>query len=335
MIQRVDTVLIGNKVNLKAGALNAVDDLAEGDVVLFDENRKLITSAANASTIYVGVIGKKIMIDDTKYTYEVAYSAPIKKDSKPRMFASKYSAPVQQSIDIDLTNATLVAGHRYVLRIVYKDIEGAPGQFTHTYEHVATNDDAATLLEVFKKKINKHANRRVNATVAGEKMTLVAMPKTDNEGVNSINEYSVVNMAVTMYETIPGQLLSNNPEDFGAVIETTSGVKATAGVGYWKQVRDQEVRNMGYKGMVYNGTFPAMAQELKTVAGAEYDAITIQNDNLYLSNDNQYVKTTPIVTEIYCPNANSLRTALKTFTAIVEVEGEELNTGSATGGNPL
>lgn len=30
--------------------------------------------------------------------------------------------------------------------------------------------------------------------------------------------------------------------------------------------------------------------------------LSSENDNLYLSNDNQYIKTTPLTTEVYCPS---------------------------------
>lgn len=339
MIQRVDTVLIGKKYATGKVYEQASESalVAEGSVMLFDENRQPITNAADASTIYVGVAGKAVQTvkkDGTiVYSRLIDFSNPIKKDSKPRMYVSKHQEPTQEKITIDLANATVVNGHRYVLRIVYKDIEGAPGQFTHTYEHYATSDQAADLLTALLKKINKHANRRVSATVSGTTMTLTAMPKTDNEGVNSLNEYSVVAMDATMYETVPGQLLSNIPEEFGATIEKETDeegkIKAHPGVGYWKQVRDQEVRNMGYKGLVYTGAFPSLSQELKTVEGEEYDVITIENDNLYLSNDNQYIKTTPMVTEIYCPTAGGLKTALQSFPSMVTLEDAELSTGAA------
>lgn len=339
MIQRVDTVLIGKKANVKASTdpTSWGSEFNEGDVAIFNENRMPITSAADAATIYVGVFGKTLNCtteNGESYTTRlVEYSSPIKKDSKPRVHFSAYKNPVEQSVTINLANATIVAGHRYVIRIVYKDIEGAPGQFTHTYEHYATSSSAADLLSVLAKKINRHANRRVivNYTANANNMTLTAMAKTDNDGVNSLNEYSVVNMAVTMYETIPGALLNNIPEDFGAVITPNDG--ATAGVGYWKQVRDQEVRNMGYKGLVYTGAFPSLSQELKTVEGAEYDVITIENDNLYLSNDNQYIKTTPIVTEIYCPKAEDIKTALKTFASMVTLKDETLGEDSEDEGS--
>lgn len=314
MIQRVDTVLIGKQV----ATATDIASMAEGDVAIFNENRMPIAAAdaADATVLYIGVAGKEMEAVDkdgniTK-TRLIDFSNPIKKDSKPRMHVSAHVEPVEEIITIDLANATVVAGHRYVLRIVYKDIEGAPGQFTHTYEHYATSDDAAELLAALLKKINKHANRRVSASVSGSVMTLTAMVKTDNEGVDSLNEYSIVNMEATMYETVPGQLLSNIPESFGEVIEKTS---ATHGVGYWKQVRDQEVRNMGYKGMVYTGTFPEMKQDMKTVEGTQYDVITVENDNLYLSNDNQYIKTTPMVAEVYCPGlaGSAIETALVNF----------------------
>lgn len=332
MIQRVDTVLIGKAVAATGEVYEQTSEnalVAEGSVMVFNENRQPISAAeaADASTIYIGVAGKAVQSvkkDGTiVYSRLIDFSNPIKKDSKPRMHVSEHQDPIQEKITIDLANATIVAGHRYVLRIVYKDIEGAPGQFTHTYEHYATSDRAADLLAALLKKINKHANRRVSAAVSGTTMTLTAMAKTDNEGVNSLNEYSVVAMDVTMYETVPGQLLSNIPEEFGATIEKEvdeeGKIKAHPGVGYWKQVRDQEVRNMGYKGLVYTGAFPSLSQELKTVEDAEYNVITIENDNLYLSNDNQYIKTTPMVTEVYVPaDTASIVGALKAF-GVVEL----------------
>ena len=33
--------------------------------------------------------------------------------------------------------------------------------------------------------------------------------------------------------------------------------------------------------------------------GTTYDYLTIENDNSYLSPDNQYIKTTPLTTEVY------------------------------------
>jgi hypothetical protein len=199
-----------------------------------------------------------------------------------------------------LTNATIVAGHRYVLRVLYKDIEANNFQFTHTYEVYAESNEAQKLAEAFVKKINAHKNRRIQAENAAAVLTLTAMVKDDNEGVYSLNEYSVVDMEVSLYHTVPGALLANQPEAVsGATIAKTPG---NPGKGFWKQVRDAEVRYMGYKGHVFTGAYPEVEQARKVVEGTSYDYAVIENDNLYLSNDNQYIKTTPLTTEVYCPS---------------------------------
>lgn len=301
MITRVGTVLIGK--NCPASYTTA-DALAAGDVAMFDQDRKIIKTAADAvkaSALYIGVAQDKVTVTKPDGTTEqkanIEFSNAIQKDSKPSAVIGTYVAPVQEKIVITLTGATIVAGNRYVLRIVYKDMFEDPGQFTHTYAVFAESATAADLATAIVKKINKHANRRVQASVSAAVITLTAMEKDDNEGVYSINEYSVVSMDASLYETIPGALLSNYPKAVaGATIVKTPG---NPGKGYWKQVRDREARQMGYKGHVFTGAYPEVEQVRKVVAGDTYDYATIENDNLYLSNDNQYIKTTPILTELY------------------------------------
>lgn len=301
MITRVGTVLIGK--NCPASYTTA-DALNAGDVAMFDQDRKIIKTAAEAvkaSTLYIGVAQDKVTVTKPDGTTEqkanIEFSNAIQKDSNPSAVIGTYVAPVQEKIVITLTNATIVAGNRYVLRIVYKDMFEDPGQFTHTYEVFAESATAADLATAIVKKINKHANRRVQASNSAAVITLTAMEKADNEGVYSINEYSVVSMDASLYETIPGALLSNFPKAVaGATIVKTPG---NPGKGYWKQVRDREARQMGYKGHVFTGAYPEVEQARKVVAGDTYDYATIENDNLYLSNDNQYIKTTPILTELY------------------------------------
>ena len=312
MITRVDSVMIGKKCPDSytiVGALNA------GEVALFDENRALIKDqddALKASTIYVGVCTGDmtvIMPDGTSSTKKVVeYSNAIQKASKPSYVMGDYKAPVAEKIEINLTSAKPVIGHRYVLRIVYKDLYEAPGQFTHTYETVATSEVADDLGNALLKKINKHANRRVTAAFASHTLTLTAMPKDDNEGVYSSNEYSVVSMEASLYVTIPGALLSNVPEAvIGATIKKTAG---HPGKGFWKQVRDMEVRMLGYKGHVFTDAYPIIEPKRFVTEGATYDYFTIENDNLYLSPDNQYIKTTPLTTEVYVEHAAGNKTSV-------------------------
>ena len=304
MITSVHTVLIGTKC---PDSYTTADALNAGEVALFDQNRAILKTAAEAaeaSSLYVGVAGPKINVTMPNGTVaqkaNIEFSNEIQKSSKPSAVISANVEPTQDEVVVTLTNATVVAGHRYVLRVLYKDIEANNFQFTHTYEVYAESNEALKLAEAFVKKINAHKNRRIQAQNTAAVLTLTAMVKDDNEGVYSLNEYSVVDMEVSLYHTIPGALLANQPEAVaGATIVKTPG---NPGRGFWKQVRDAEVRYMGYKGHVFTGAYPEVEQARKVVEGTKYDCAVIENDNLYLSNDNQYIKTTPLTTEVYCPS---------------------------------
>lgn len=302
----VHNVLIGKTFV----STNGKTPLNEGDLALFDQDGKLITSdteAAAADMIRVGVKGAGQDID---------YSMFIQKEGHPRATLSKHQEPKLAVCDIYFKADTkIVVGHRYVVRIAYKDLEINHYQFTHQYEVYAATESVEDLIFALIKKINKHTGRRVIAELVSsatlEKngkggdqnakiLRLTALNK-DNDGVDGLNEYSMVTMDVTFYKTIPGALLNNQPESVPGV--TVINVGGTPGVGFWKQVRDAEVRNMGYKGHVFTGAYPSIEQERKTVEGAQYDSIIIDADNVYLSNDNQYIKTTPVTVEVYCPSA--------------------------------
>lgn len=304
MITSVHTVLIGKKC---PASYTTVDALNAGEVALFDQNKAILKTAAEAakaSSLYVGVAGEKINVTmpdgNVDQKANIEFSNEIQKSSKPSAVIGQHVEPTQDKVVITLTNATIVAGHRYVLRVLYKDIEANNFQFTHTYEVYAESNEAQKLVEAFVKKINAHKNRRIQAKNAAAVLTLTAMVKDDNEGVYSLNEYSVVDMEVSLYHTVPGALLASQQEAVsGATIAKTPG---NPGKGFWKQVRDAEVRYMGYKGHVFTGAYPEVEQARKVVEGTSYDYAVIENDNLYLSNDNQYIKTTPLTTEVYCPS---------------------------------
>lgn len=304
MITSVHTVLIGTKC---PASYTTADALNAGEVALFDQNRAILKTAAEAakaSSLYVGVAGPKINVTMPNGTVaqkaNIEFSNEIQKSSKPSAVIGANVEPTQDKVVVTLTNATVVAGHRYVLRVLYKDIEANNFQFTHTYGVYAESNEAQKLAEAFVKKINAHKNRRIQAQNDAAVLTLTAMVKDDNEGVYSLNEYSVVDMEVSLYHTVPGALLANQPEAVaGATIVKTPG---NPGRGFWKQVRDAEARYMGYKGHVFTGAYPEVEQARKVVEGTKYDCAVIENDNLYLSNDNQYIKTTPLTTEVYCPS---------------------------------
>ena len=296
MITRVDNVIIGNKV-----ITNKWTSATEGQIVMANEHFNAFTGADDEA-LYIGVCTG--MAEDGMPIMK--WSDRIQKESNPRFSFQMYSSPEAAKIEIDLANAEIVKGHRYVLRVLYKDMEVANFQFTHTYEVIAADETSESLGEAFVAQINKHANRRANAEFAGNKLTLTAKDKNYDNSVNSIDEYSIVSMDASLYVTIPGALLSNQPEKVvGAEIVKTEG---NPGKGFWKQVRDMERRAMGYKGHVFTGAYPSVEQEMMTVKGGTYNILIIENDNLYLSPDNQYVKTTPCRTIICCEDVSTMDT---------------------------
>lgn len=295
MFTKVDNVIIGNNLN-RSGWKSA----SKGDILIVDENFGPLGSNGNATAAYIGVCTgtTEVMAKDGSVNEipVIRWSDRIQKESKPRFSAAEFAEPEAAKIEIDLSGAEIVNGHRYVLRVLYKDIEAANMQFTHTYEVIATSEVVDDLGNAFLKKINAHANRRVNAAYAGSKLTLTAKTKNYDDSIDALDEYSIVSMDASLYVTIPGALLSNQPEAvIGAVITKTEG---NPGSGYWKQVRDMERRAMGYRGHVFTGAYPSIEQEMLTEKGGEYNIIVIENDNLYLSPDNQYIKTTPVRTII-------------------------------------
>lgn len=281
MITRVDHMIIGTSVN--AGDWKSA---TKGQIVMANEQFKEFFGDS-AKALYIGVCTG----EDEDGNKIIKWSDRIQKESKPRYSTADYKDPVAAKTTIDFTNAEIVKGHRYVLRVLYKDIEVANLQFTHTYEVIATSELPDDLGNAFLKKINAHKNRRVNVTYAGNKLTLTAKAKNYDNSINALDEYSIVSMQASLYVTIPGALLNNQPESVSGVVITNEA--GNPGVGYWKQVRDMERRAMGYKGHVFTGAYPSIEQEMMTEKDGEYKVVIIENDNLYVSPDNQYVKTTP------------------------------------------
>lgn len=324
MLQHVNKVLIAKTV---PAPYTTVDDLVDGDIALFNENKVIVksTSEAEAATaLYIGVcVGKEDVYDQkgAKSTKSVInYSMPIQKGSKPSMVFTEFAAKAEDKVVITATDVTPEVGHRYVLRIVYNDIHEAPGQFTHTYEVIAKTTNATDLITSFKNKINSHKQARVVATsAAAAVLTLTAKEIPYNQGITLDAGYCQVSMEVFMWKTIPSGLLSNAMYPISNL--TIAKTQGTPGRGNAYIVRDRENWNLGYEGIQYraNAIYPYIAPEFRSDLSAEYDTLTLEWDNLYLSNDNQYIKTTPLSAEIYVNkgkiSGSAFETALKAFVA--------------------
>ncbi|QOR58078.1 hypothetical protein KNV27_gp003 [uncultured phage cr55_1] len=303
MLQHVNTVLIAKTAPT---SFSTADVLADGAIALFDENKKILTStvlAAAAKSIYVGVCeGKEDVYDQkgAKSTKSVIrFSMPIQKGSNPTLVVTPFVAKTEDKIVITATNVTPEVGHRYVLRLVYNDIYEAPGQFTHTYEVIAKTTTPKDLVDAFVKKINKHKEARVTASASAAVLTLTAKEIPYNEGITLDHGYTQVSVEAFMWTTIPSGLLSNVMYPISNL--TIAKTQGTPGKGNAYIVRDREDAAMGYRGITHraNGIYPYIAPEFRSDLSAEYDTITMEWDNKYLSDDNQYIKTTPLAVEMY------------------------------------
>lgn len=303
MLNRVNTVLIAKTI---PASFSNADALADGAIALFDENKKVLTSAelaAAAKSIYVGVCEGKEEVYEPKGTKSpksvIRFSMPIQKGSNPTLVVTPFAAKTEDKIVIDATNVVPEVGHRYVLRLVYNDIYEAPGQFTHTYEVIAKTAAPGDLVNAFVKKINKHKEARVTASANAAVLTLTAKEIPYNEGITLNHGYTQVSVDASMGTTIPSGLLSNVMYPISNLKVTKT--QGTPGKGNAYIVRDREDAAMGYRGITHraNGIYPYIAPEYRSDLSAEYDTITMEWDNKYLSDDNQYIKTTPLAVEMY------------------------------------
>lgn len=319
MMTHVNTVLVGTATPT---AYTNADALNIGEIALFDQFKNVIKSAdeaAKASQVFVGVCeGKETVYDEEGTSHEksvIRYSMPIQKGSKPHMVVTSYEATTEAKIVITATDVTPEVGHRYVLRLIFPDIYEAPGQFSQPYEVIASTTNPNDLMKEFADKINKNKGSRVIASVSEAVLTLNA--KIIDYVDDDYELYRQVEMDAFMWKTIPSGILSSVTYAINGL--SIAKTPANPGKGNPKIIRDRERAMLGYRGITHraNGIYPYIAPEPKASLDKTYDSVTIEWDNKYLSNDNQYIKTTPLTAEIYVEagkvSGSTFETALKAF----------------------
>lgn len=304
MINYVNTVLVAPMQATTVGNLNTA-----GHLVMVGEDGKVIATdvlAGSAKRVKIGKVSNKTMSYANPSTGAatdiklVQFSNWINKGSVVSYKTNTYTAPVEDVVTLTGGGSTVpVPGYRYVLRIIYKDIIEHPGQFTHTYEVIAsTGETLNTLLGKFTKQINKDDRRRCVASNTATVLTLTALVKDDNEGVNSINEYSRVNMEAVMFYTNPmatGFASKNKYPLPGLTIAKTPGKN---GNGFWKIVRDREKFAMSNRGITNRTWFPVIMPDFNTVEGKTYESCAIEFEPEHKTAEDSFSKTKQSV-EIY------------------------------------
>lgn len=305
MINRVTSLLIGKDISrdaqVVAGAdlqtITASTGLANGEIVVLDKNKNVLAAGAtiaDSDTIFI----VQSTVDTYDYTNvagtavtgnrKIKMSGPIVGQTVKNYQAEAYSAKSEQTAAVDFTGYTVVVGTEYLTRLVYKDVNEHPGQFTHTYRVIATATTADSLVDQFVAKINKHVGRRINAVNStGDVLTLTAreIPEccttmTDIDAFTMV-EFDVFFNYVTsagIWETIP------------STVTSITYVVASKGEGNWEQIRDLEKAVQPNRGITNVTHFPVIEPTKDTVLNATYNMIVIEHEVPYQSPDNAYVK---------------------------------------------
>lgn len=315
MLQYVNTVLVGGAQSATAKTMaNAV----AGDILMFDNTGSVIDTtakAAAANEVKFGLVSDKVAsyvkADGTTANIKVlSYSNLIDRGSIRTYNPFVFSAAKEDKVVISFAaDFTPVIGNRYVLRIIYIDLYEHPGQFTHTYEVIAATTKVTDLIDRMTLQINKDTRRRVIATKTATSITLDALVKTDNEGKESINIYTQVNMEAVMYYTNPnatGFASKNKYPIAGLTIVKTSG---TSGKGNAKLIRDREQAALSYKGITNRTWWPVIKPELNVDLSKSYDGFVLEFEPEHRTAEDGFRKTKQSV-EIYAQNTPALATTM-------------------------
>ena len=310
MLQRTNKVLIGKdiarSVTQPFDDQGAGGDILDGELVVLDKDMNMLVAGqtiADTDIIYIG-----LGVTDT-YNYitepgvavtgtvKVLLSDPIE-GAKVRSFRAESAlAASEQVLDFPCAGMVPVVGTEYIVRIVYKDMNEHPGQFTHTYRYVSTTAVLATWLTAIIAKINAHSGRRVLASAPGAsvlRLTGLAIPECGTR-LTDIDEFTMVEFDA-FYNYVDA---NGNWQTFPSTSTVKTLTSAEYGQGTWELERDAEKLAKGYRGNDNKTHFPVLEMDFETVVDETYDAIIIEHDKSYLSPDNQYVKQAPLTTVIF------------------------------------
>lgn len=310
MLQRTNKLLIGKDISRDAqvtdGALITTTvgstGLADGEVVVLDKNFKVLAAGstiADTEIIYI--------CQGTGNTYTYVNEAGTAATSNRRLIMSdpiegklvkkytgiSYAAKSEQTDSWVLTG-TPAAGTEYLVRIVYKDMNEHPGQFTQTYRVISADATLDNLGAALAAKVTAHSGARVTCTYTAGTDTLLITGKPIPEcttGLTDLEEFRMVEFeSFILYVDKDGYW-----QEFGATLTRTA---ADFGSGTWELVRDMEKRALPYRGVTNFTAYPVIAPAMSTTVSSTYDLIVIEHDKSYISPDNQYVKQAPLTTVI-------------------------------------
>ena len=267
------------------------------------------SNAGDINTIKVGIVTKKNMAlrqpnGTTVYQPIIKWSNEIKAADIKSYNALTYAPDTEDTITIDFSSldstleSTVFAegGKRIIVRLTFKDMPHRYRKWTESYEYVTEIGDTKTTIAAnIADLINKEWKRaRVVADKSNaNKVILTALPYDDDDSVDSISPANKVRFNANVYYTDPaadGWESLNKHFPKGVVITKVPGKTYPASA---KLVRDRESWAMGYLGILNRGegTWPIIKPAMETDLSAQYDALTLEFENMYRAADDIQRKT--------------------------------------------
>lgn len=347
MITYVNTVLVGKAAGVATMANGAgITTSDAGKFVIVDNTNNSVTSstAGNAERIRVGLVTNKTTtlvtkndgVVSTTQVPVIRWSNWIHQNAIKSYNTKTYTASTQDSVEIDFTNATLtdLQGNRIVVRLTFKDLPTRFRKWTESYEIlVGASDTAANIATKVANVINKEYKRaRVSAVANTAKVTITALPYTDDVTADTINVANYVRFSVNMWYTKPeaaGFASKNKYSVDGAVITKTPGKIYAGDV---KLVRDAEAQAMGYEGILNRGecTWPIIKPDMNVDMTKGYDMITLEFENKYNTADDLKRNTKQTVQLFDVTSTGAYTTIKGILDAFVQGEHSNVVLGTAT-----
>lgn len=328
MITYVNTVLVSNIAG--ANIASAIANGTNGQYIILNADTNAVISTAAGMTDAV----KRIKIG--MFTGEVNKGVPVIRWSNiiNRDDIKKYSALVapadakavtEDTIEINFNSVDPMVvqewakgGKRIIVRLTFKDMPTRYRKWTESYEYVTVlGDTAAKIASDIATLINKQVKRArviADGTTNAGKLSLVAMPYDDDNSAESLNWFAKVRFNANVYWTDPSAegweaLNKNFPK--GMTISKTPGFQYAAS---GKLVRDREQAALGYMGIINHGqgTWPIIQPAMRVDISKNYNAVTLEFENMYHTADDLMRKTKQTV-ELYFLGATTISAILKAF----------------------
>lgn len=312
MITYVNTVLVSNLTSNNIASALASGTKGQYVIVDADTNAVIDTTAKMTTGV------KRIKVG--MFTGETNKSVPVIRWSniinradikKIATLTAPQTAVTEDSVEIDFTSASNAVttewakgGKRIIVRLTFKDLPTRYRKWTESYEYVTVaGDTTATIASKIAALINgqvKRARVVADGTTTASKLVLTAMPYDDDNSVDTINRFQKGRFNVNIYWTDPaaeGWASLNKFFPQGVVVTKTPGFQYAAS---GKLVRDRENEAFGYLGIINrgSGTWPIVQPGMNADITKNYNAVTLEFENMYHTADDLMRKTKQTL-EIY------------------------------------